>query len=194
MITKTDVRIEQLDNNEIGLIDLYTKEHFADSYISTRPSQFETGKKYNPDYLGIIGEWAFLKYMNPQEADLPTYLKSRPLFRADRGDFQFGEINIDVKNQICNVNPLYLLNTNNFMANIETKHIKKDFLTHFVMCLYNPEFQRVYIMGYISKDLLIKFGSKVRKGDQNGKFTYKQDAIVLEYKYLDPIVELAYGQ
>lgn len=193
MITKDNIRIEQLDNNEIGLIDQYTREHFDDKFISTRPSQFETGKKYNPDFLGIIGEWAFLRYFD-KEADLPSYLKSRPLFQSDRGDFQFGkEVNIDVKNQICNVNPLYLLNTNNFTANVETKHLKKDFLTHFVMCLYNPEYQRVYIMGYIKKEELMKFGNIANKGEFNGKFTYKQDAYVLEYKYLSPIMELVYG-
>lgn len=192
MITKSDIRIEQLDINEIGLIDSYTKEHFTNSYIVNRPSQFEVDKKYNPHYLGIVGEWAFLKYISPA-SELPAYLKSRPLFQSDKGDFQLSKyINVDVKNQICNVNPLYLLDKDNFIANIEKKHLDKDFLTHFVLSLYNPEQQRVYIMGQISRHDLKTFGTKARKGDRNGRFTYKADNYTIEYKYLSPVRDLVY--
>lgn len=188
MITKNNIHIEILDKDQIYMVDLYCQLHFG-KWIENRRSQFET-KTTNPNFIGILGEWAFQKRLDSDVA-LSEYLHKRQLGRADRGDFvihkALWEDIIDVKTQVCNYNPIHLLHKPDFLANIEAKHLKKDFITDFVFCTYQPSESRIYLMGQMSKEDLKRHAELHERDEEMQHITFKAETYTIPYRYLEPI-------
>lgn len=190
MITYKDIKLITLKEAHIKAIDEYCKEHFPDKYIDQKPSQVMLAEKegINPNFIGMAGEWAFRSTITGDDSmeALEDYLRDRPYWKTDVGDFQLNEKVLDVKtkyNKRDTVPPLF------FNATMESGHLDKDYLTDFVFCNYLVPTDTVALMGGLSKEEIRQCGTFMKAGEQfkEKPATIKKDICLVKYEDLRPI-------
>lgn len=186
MIDYKDIQKVELEEEEIQRIDSYIEEKFPIEQISRKSSQFEySASKYrNPNFLGVIGEWAMFKRYS--DTSLDTYLSKRRLYQSDDGDGVASGFRFDIKTSTSN-SLLKEYNYARWRGTVQEKHIEKEFIDIFIFAEYSPSEKCVYIMGYIEKENLIQIADNRKKGEVYGNYGVKADCYSIQYGHLQPM-------
>lgn len=139
----------------------HCEQYFPLEKVANHPSHRFWVEGSNPNLQGLIGELAFVSWLDCGMT-IDQYLEQRPVFKRDKGkDLVIGRYKIDVKTPALRVTPKpyhkFLVED----ALVENK-VADLYVFQF---LIKPEMTECYVMGFATPSDLLALGEKKQKGD-----------------------------
>ena len=99
----------------------------------------------------------------------------------DSVDFNYKEITLDSKAQGCNSAP-----KDYYVATLYEEQKNRD-VDYYVFSRVKNDWSRVWICGFISKNMFFDKAELIPAGTKNNNFVYDQSRFEIQYKNLQPI-------
>lgn len=211
MIKPSDLKTIALFKNDLDKISQYVDQHYSKDKFSkdiVNSSWLNTNKPLNPNFTGIVGEWA-LASDNEPGLSVVEFLGERPIMLSDSGDgmaFPFSYPRVvnkkfvifDIKTGGWNVKYRFSLSTANFRAlvlktlDVLGRNKEKDYqkIDAFVFGIFIPDKMQCIFTGWYDKEELFRDAELVDKEFEvsDGKVMHRYYAI--PHSQLRPISEL----
>jgi len=162
-----DVPLFEFTQKECDTIADYSKKGFIlkDTQDLVKNPQFHAelvGTNIDTNERGMRGEFAVVKHFDP-DADLDQFLADRPYRMADFGDLILqGKTTkiFDTKAKACHVAPKTLLSEDRWIASLDAKFFtdRYSYLDAFIFVANHMEKNRIYIMGWLTKEEVHSYG------------------------------------
>jgi hypothetical protein len=210
MITSNDLKTILLPENDLDKISTYSETNFSRGRYNAdtiKATWINTEKKLNPNFTGIVGEWA-LSSDNEPDLEVDQFLKERPLV-SDAGDgmaFPFcyprmittDGVIFDIKTGGWTSTYDFSLKTTNFKAfavnrlNIKGQPTTKNYskIEAFVFGVFLPGKSKCVFTGWYDKEALFREAELVERefDTPNGKVTHEYFAF--PHSQLNPFSDL----